>query len=209
MIDITGAKVITLASIFGGAAVIFTIAPFLFVIIHGIIRSNQQTTGGQTTLSIILKALIVHLVSCVAFIATIYSLDRLDPNNTQLFTKKIFEVFWAGNNQGEVFNLVGGSNSVEMMSAYVVLHLLSVIVHLAYAISPIAIFILAVVYGVGLAKKDTYKDSYSGIVSWSIISVVFCSMLYITWAYLASPALFLPSGNLFDKISNFYKEILI
>lgn len=208
MIDITGAKLITLASIFGGAAVVFTIAPFLFVIINGIIRGNQQVTGGQTILSIIIKALIVHLVSCVAFILIINSLDKLDPNNTQLFTKKIFEVFWAGDSQEEVFNLVSSNNSDEMMSAYVVLHLLSVIVQLAYAISPIAIFILAIVYGVGLAKKDTYKDSYAGIASWSIISVICCSMLYVTWAYLASPALFLPSGDLFNKISSFYKEIL-
>lgn len=209
MIDITGAKLITAASIFGGGAVIFTLAPFLFVIIHGIIRSNQQVTGGQTILSIILKALIVHLVSCVAFIASIYALDVLDPNNTKLFSKKIFEIFWAGNNQGEVFALVGGNNSDEVMGAYVILHLLSVIVQLAYAVSPIAVFILAIAYGVGLAKKDTYKDSYVGVVSWSIISLICCSMLYIAWAYLATPALFLPSGNLFDKISSFYKEILL
>lgn len=209
MVDITGAKLITQASVFGGAAVIFTLIPFLFVIINGVIKSNNQVTGGQTIISIVIRALIIHLISCVVFISTIYALDRLDPNGSQLFSKKIFEIFWNGNNKAIVFSLVGSSNSSEVMSAYVFLHLLSVIVQFAYALSPIAIFILAVVYGIGLAKKDIYKDSYAGVVCWSIISLICCSMLYIAWSYIATPALFLPNGSLFSKISEFYKEILI
>ena len=207
MTDVTGAKLITQASVFGGAAVVFSFVPFVFVIITGIMKSEQHTSGGSTVLSVFVKALIVHIVSCVSFIGSVLALDKLNPNEDGYFSQKVFQVFWAGGNQGEVFGLVGGGNSSEAMGAYVILHMVYVVTELAHAVSPIITFILAVVYGVMLAKKDAYKDSMVGVVSWSIISVVCCGMLYIAWAKIASPALFLAEGDLVKRISNFYLEL--
>lgn len=208
MTDVTGAKLITQASVFGGAAVVFSIVPFAFVIVTGIMKSEQHTSGGSTILGVIIKALVVHIVSCVAFIASVYALDQLNPNQSGYFSQKVFQVFWNGGNQGAVMGLVGGGNSSEAMGSYVILHLVYVVTEFAHALSPLITFILAIAYGVMLAKKDSYKESYAELASWCIISTICCAVLYIAWAHIASPALFLPEGNLFDRIANFYREVL-
>lgn len=203
--EFTGTQLITQATIFGLAGVVFTSIPFLFVICNGIAKSSQYSTSGQTILGVVIKALIVHLVSSVCFIGCIKVLDTLQFNSSGYFSQKLFNIFWNGDNQSKVFSLVGSSASNESLGAYTILHLSSVVVQFVYAMLPIVLFVLALCYGVFLAQKDTYKENYVGVAMWSIASIIISTTLFIAWSYIASPALFFPSGNLLSKIQDFYK----
>lgn len=208
MIEISGSKLITQATVFGTLAVLFVTVPFLYVMIAGIVKINQNTST-ETIVSVIIKSLGTHFIACVVIIGLILSLDILNPSETNYFSKKIFEIFWSGNDKSAVFGLVGGGSSNELKGAYAILHLVITIVDFMFALAPIFVFVFAISYGLKVAKKDTYKDSYVGMATWSVISIICCSFLYLIWSKIATLALFLPNQTLYERILNFYTEILL
>jgi hypothetical protein len=222
MNSIAGVKAISAAAVFGAAAVIFTCVPFLIVIIHGIMRARDRSTGGANFLTITLIAFLVHVVSTVSFMGTIFILDIFHTSEPNYFSGKLFEIFWAETSD-DVFSAAEniGSSSIdidrdsnEAQGAYTTLLAVQTISRLLYISLPIVVIMGAAAYGVGLASKDTYRQDYLTVIIYAGVSMVCAATLYVAWALIATEGLFMDSAdslyytNLLEFINNEWRDIL-
>jgi hypothetical protein len=206
MNEVVSAKLITTATVFGSAAIACAVLPFMLVLISGIIKANQPGSTGNSYISILGLAFIAHIISCYFFMGTIYVLDvvnRLHEEN--YYTQKVFGLFWTSG-KSAVLQAAGGGETIENAGAYTVLHTIQIMSEILFAIMPIIVLISSFAYGAGLANKDTYRQDNLTVLVYAAISGVIGSTVYTAWAYIASLALFIPEGDLFTLITDFWKE---
>lgn len=199
-----GAHLITTATVFGASALAFAIFPFGAVVLKGIIRAKENTTSGMSILGVVLTAFGVHIIFCLFFMTAIKILDITYLEESNFFSKKIFGIFWA-TGRSEVFNLAGGDGSVDTLGAYSTLFLVQTIGKLIIMNIPFLVIVLGFGYGAYQANKDNYRQDWLSVLVFSFISFISVFTIYIAWAYIASFALFLPSGNLVDMISKIWQ----
>lgn len=212
MDSITGIKLISAATVFGTAAVIFTSVPFVLVILRGIVRSKDRSTGGGNFLSVVLLAFVIHAVCTICFVATMYVLDGLNSgySSKNYYTDTLFNIFWA-EDSGSVFSEAGvkDTSQPEAKAAYTTLSTVKTFANLFYTALPLIVILGAMAYGVSLATKDTYRQDYLTVIIYSGISMTAAMVLYIAWAFIANQGLFLPGdGDLFNKISSNWQKML-
>jgi hypothetical protein len=206
MNEVVSAKLITTATVFGSAAVACTVIPFMLVLISGIVKANQPGSTGASYVNIAGFAFIVHIISCYFFMGTIYVLDIVNRMHEQnYYTEKVFGLFWTSG-KSAVLTAAGGGETIENAGAYTVLNAIQTMSEMLFAIMPIIVLISSMAYGVALANKDTYRQDNLTVLVYAAISCVIGSTVYTAWAYIASLALFIPEGNLFTLITDFWKE---
>lgn len=208
MTSIAGAKLITAATLFGGAAVVFSLVPFLIVVLKGMIDARNPTTAGSDVLKFATIAFGVHVVASVGFRALILILDYLNTQNQHYIAGTIFPIFWAAANKSSVLSLSGAGSSTEADAAYSTLYGLYVIVTNMYMLIPLLVFSFAAAYGVGLAKKDVYRQDHLTVISYSAMSIVVASTLFVAWAKIANEALFTTNTNLLAFIQTSWSNLL-
>ncbi|NPA64962.1 MAG: hypothetical protein GXO16_08315 [Epsilonproteobacteria bacterium] len=208
MTTVTGAKLITAAALFGSAAAIFTMVPFLIVLVRGIMQSNQPNTSGGSILTYVLIAFGVHLIASVGFLATVKILDALNTADPTFLQEKVFPIFWAAADKAQVIALSGAAPGAETDAAYSTLYGAYVIVKNVYTFVPIVVIFFALAYGIFLARKDTYRQDHLTVLIYAIGSAIIAFTLFEAWQGIASPALFLPSGDLNTLIAQQWESIL-
>lgn len=210
MSDITGAKLITSAYLFGVAAFAFSTIPFLVVILNGIMRGREHTTGGINILNIVFMAFFVHTFSVLFFMVTIKILDQIDVGVNNYYSTKVFQIFWS-ENKTDALSAAGASDNVtiETNLAYSTLFLSQTVVKIFFMFLPIIVFLLSLVYGIYLGSKDTYRQDYIGILVYTLTTTIVISFLYIAWAMIGTEALFLQNNiSLLEYISTIWKNQL-
>lgn len=210
MESITGIKLISAATVFGTAAIVFTSVPFLLVILSGMLKSKDRSTGGANFLGITLLAYFVHAISTICFVATMHVLDIFSRSkDANYFTNLLFEIFWA-KDQSAVFSAakVTETSSNEALGAYTTLITVRAAADLLYMALPVVVIMGAIAYGVGLSTKDTYRQDYLTVIIYAGVSMISAMLLYTLWIQIANVGLFLPDGDLFTKIANSWKAKL-
>lgn len=205
----TGTHLITTATLFGAAALAFIMFPFLVIMIRGGFKAKENTSSGLSILGVVALAFVVHTLFCLMFISIIKILDITYLDEANFYSQKIFGIFWA-EGQGAVLNLVGGGSTSDALGAYATLHLVQAIgKNLLYNI-PIVVVVVGLAYGALQANKDTYRTDYLSVLVFSMVSFICVAIIYVTWAYIASEALFLPNKqNLFDLIKAYWEKMLV
>ena len=209
MTTAAGAKIITTAALFGAAAAVFTIVPFAFIIVRGILISRQDSTGGGMVVTYAILAFVTHLISSLAFIATVKILDALNTSDNTYLQNKVFPIFWNGDNKTKVISLAGGGSSIQTDAAYSTLHGIYVIVKDVYFMLPILVLSFAMAYGLYLANKNVYRQDRTTVMLYTIGSAMVAFTLYVGWAGIATPALFMPSGDLLHFIYQLWQQALL
>jgi hypothetical protein len=206
MNEVLNAKLIATATVFGSAAIACTVVPFMLVLISGIIKAKRPGSTGASYISIAGFAFVVHIISCYFFMGTIYVLDVVNKMHEEhYYTQKVFGIFWK-RGKSDVLQAAGGGTTPESEGAYTVLHTIQVMSEMLFAMMPIIVLISSMTYGVALSSKDTYKQDNITILVYSLVSGVIGSTVYTAWAYIASLALFIPEGDLFTFITEFWKD---
>lgn len=211
--DIAGEKLITAAYLFGGAGFVFATLPFLGVIIAGIVKGNGGNSNkSPDILTIVLWAFVVHTVSCFLFMGMIKILDNLNLDYPNLYTTKVFPIFWAETKES-VYTLAGVQSGMgqDILSgvAYSTLHMMQVLSQIFFLIVPLSVFVLAFIYGAILGVKDSYDKNITSFLAYSSISFVVVAILYLFWAYIAGFAMFMPDGmSVVDMVSKIYTQLL-
>lgn len=190
----SGANLIATAYVFGGASIVFATMPFMFAILKGILKANQNQHSASIGKSISI-AYLVHIFSCIFFVLMIKLLDKLNQLSSDYTIEgKIFEIFWT-RGKSEIFALAGASGSVEEEGAYLTLYAIQLIFDLGILFMPIILLILAFTYALLQTKKDSYQNNYTGFASWLAISLIVVILLYLLWAKIAGVAMFMPSSD--------------
>lgn len=210
---ITGIKLISAATVFGTAAVIFTTVPFVLVLLRGIVKAKDRSTGGGNFLGVVLLAFMIHAVCTICFVATMYVLDSLNMNQSsgaKYFTETLFQIFWS-DDVSKLTSIAGqtiDTSSNEAQAAYTTLLTIKTFAKLFYMSVPLIVIISAAVYGVGLASKDTYRQDYLTVIVYAGISMAAAMVLYMAWVQIASVGLFIPDGTLIEKITQYWRVML-
>lgn len=207
MTEIIGAKLITAAYVFGIGAIVFAVCPFLFVVIKGILKSRDPSVSGTNVFSLALLAFIVHFVSCIGFMVVIKGLDLLNRFEPNLIQQKIFSIFWA-ESKAEVLNLAQTTESIEVNAAYTTLFAVRTATDLMFLCLPILVIVVSFAYGISQSHKEAYRQNYLGTMGFTAVSFVVAWLLYLVFTFMASYALFLPEGNLLERIHNGWNAIL-
>lgn len=203
-----GTHLISTATVFGACALAFAMLPFGVVMIRGLMKAKDNTTSGFSILNVVLLAFVVHFVFCMLFITVIKILDVTNLNEANFYSQKIFKIFWA-NSRGAVLALVGGGATNDALGAYSTLLMVQTVGRIVFYNMPFLVLIVGFGYGAMQAVKDNYKQDYLTVLSFSVISFICVSIIYIVWAYIASEALFIPDKkNLFDIISQYWQKQL-
>jgi len=212
MTDITGAKLITSAYLFGGAGFIFVTLPFFSVVMMGILKSKGGGANSGKSLDIVGIlgwAFIVHFISSMLFMGIILILDSMNFNTANLYTTKIFPIFWNFSKSG-VFTLAGANaGDLEADIAYTTLNLVQTSLRLFFTFLPLVLIVLSSIYGYILSSKDTYNSNYLTMFVYTTISFVVMTLVYLAWAKIASYALFMPSGDIVKLISDIWKTLAL
>ncbi|RAX56536.1 hypothetical protein CCZ01_09180 [Helicobacter monodelphidis] len=209
MISISGAKLITAAYVFGSAALIFAICPFLFVVIKGILKAKDPNTSAFNILGVAVSAFFVHLFSCIGFMLLIKTLDLFNKAvSSNYIQEKLFKIFWA-ESKADVLSIASTNESLEVNAAYTTLFAIRIFADVLFLLLPLVVILVGLGYGVFQAQKDVYRQSYLGVLVFTAISGIVTFTLYLAFAFIASFALFLPNGNLVERINEAWRLILI
>jgi hypothetical protein len=212
MESLSGVKLLSSAMVFGAAAVIFTTLPFLLVIMRGIVRSRDRSTGGGNFLGVVLLAMVVHVMSTIAYMGTILILDVFGKmNEERFFSETVLGIFWA-QDKASAFAAAGISeNSNEALGAWTTLFTVKTVVDILFICIPIIVVIGGIAYGISLSTKDTYRQDYITVMVYSGLSMVSAMVLYTAWALIASQGLFLPYeyDGLLGYISETWRSLLL
>jgi hypothetical protein len=220
METLSGIKLLSSAVMFGAAAVVFTVIPFLLVILRGIMRARDRSTGGGNFLSVVFLAFIVHVMSTVAFMGTILVLDIFSRTNSGcstsrggFFSQQVIGIFWA-EDKDEAFRMAcisSSDTSNEALGAWTTLLTVKTVVNLLFVCIPIIVIAGAMAYGISLSTKDTYRQDYLTVFVYCVISMTSAMILYVAWALIATQGLFLPNdyNSLLDYIGKSWKDLLI
>ena len=214
MESITGIKLISAATVFGTAAVIFTTVPFILVLLRGVVRARDRSTGGGNFLGVVLLAFVIHAVCTICFMGTMMVLDELNMDlsgkSEKYYTDKLFKIFWAKDAMTALgIAEVTDKTSNEAKGVATTLTTVTTAANLFYLAIPLIVILSSCAYGIGLATKDTYRQDYLTVIIYAGVSMAAAMTLYIAWAYIASEGLFLPNNdNLFDKISKTWIDMV-
>lgn len=207
-----GSHLISTATVFGAAALAFSIFPFGIVLLRAFLKAKESTTSGFSILGSVMLAFAVHFMACVLFMAIIKILDIAYTSileEDHYITNKLFRIFWASD-RNAVFALSGGGATNDALGAYSILLLVQTIGRAVLYNMPLLVIVVGIGYGVYQANKDNYKQDYLGVIVFSMVSFIAVSTIYVAWAYIASLALFLPDGkNLFFAIHQYWQSQLL
>lgn len=191
----TGEQLIASAYTFGSSALGFATLPFLFMILRGAFKANDHNTRTSSVLSVILFAFIVHTVSCISFMTSLYILDTQALYGQHYFTQKVMGVFWEGGGKSAVLGATGAGDTPEASGAWVILDMVQRVRDLAILFLPLFTLALGGYYGFLQSKKDVYRNDHLYTIYWTAISGIGAMFLYYMWGKIASLALFIPDGN--------------
>lgn len=191
----TGEQLIASAYTFGSSALGFATLPFLFMILRGAYKANDHNTRTSSVLSVILFAFIVHTVSCISFMTTLYILDTQGLYGQHYFTQKVMGVFWEGGGKSAVLGATGAGDTPEAAGAWVILDMVQRVRDLAILFLPLFVLALGGCYGFLQSKKDVYRNDHLYTIYWTAISSIGAMFLYYMWGKIASLALFIPDGR--------------
>ncbi|MDR1285373.1 MAG: hypothetical protein LBJ88_04145 [Campylobacteraceae bacterium] len=213
MESLSGIKLLSAAMMFGGAAVVFTTVPFVLVIVRGIMKARDKSTGGGNFLGVVLLAFIVHVVSTVAFMATILVLDVFGKmNRERFFSETVLGIFWK-TDKTSAFAAAGitESSSNEALGAWTTLYTVKTVVDLFFICIPVIVIAGAMAYGISLSTKDTYRQDNLTVIVYSGISMTAAMFLYMAWAMIATQGLFLPYdyNGLLGYIGSTWTQLLM
>ena len=201
-------QLIATAFTFGAGAFAFATLPFIFVLINGLLKTNNPNTPNTSLLSTFFLAFSVHFLACVFFMLGIKLLDILSAiYETNYLQSKIFGIFWT-RGEDAVLSLTGASGSVEDKGAYLQLRLVQGIVDWIFLLMCPLVVITATSYGLIQSRKDAMQVNVMDMFIWIIISNFVGFFVFVLWAKIASLAMFIPNGDIISKIIQMYKEIM-
>ena len=209
MDDLSGAKLINSAMIFGVCAVIFAVLPFLSTVILGIKNtSSNQSQSSMNSIGYALLAYSVHVISCMSFMLTIKILDALNFSEQNYLEGRVFPIFWSGASKSAVLSAAGGDSSIEASAAATILVGVYKVVAGIFLLTPLIVMIFGLSYGVFLATKDTYREDQLTVLIYSVISVIVAMGAYIAWATIATYGLFM-SNSLYEFNAEQWRDIFL
>ncbi|TEY00722.1 hypothetical protein [Campylobacter sp. US33a] len=207
-----GEQLIATAYTFGATSLVFAVAPFLIVIIKGLIDHRKPDRLPSSIFSVILFAFLVHTISCILFLLFIKIADaqsRIYGSN--YFQEKVFPLFWESNKQS-VLSMAGAGDNIVAEGSFVILYTVQTIRDWSFIILPILVLSLGSAYGAFQSKKDTYRqgNDYLTTLVWTIVSTLGASLLFIVWAKIAEIALFIPNGEtIIGKMQEAYRNMIL
>ncbi|OCR87755.1 hypothetical protein CFT12S00416_07985 [Campylobacter fetus subsp. testudinum] len=202
-----GTSLISVATVFGAAALAFVIFPFASMVLKSIFSAKENTSSGFNVLGAVLLAFGVHIIFCLFFMTLVHLLDITYIGESNYYTEKIFGIFWA-ENKAQVFALSGATETADALGAYATLLMVQTVGKMFLTLLPLLVIIFASAYGIYQGNKDQYKQDFMTVIVFTAISFVSCEIIYVAWAYIANEALFLPNQNLFEFISKFWEQQL-
>jgi len=206
--EISGAKLINSAMIFGVTAVVFSVMPFLSTVIMGIKKTtSNQSPSSANIIGYAILAYSVHVVSCISFMLTILILDALNFSDSNYLRGKVFPIFWSGSSKSAVLSAAGDSGMEASAAATILVGVYKAVAGI-FLLTPLLVMIFGVSYGIFQASKDTYREDGLTVIVYSVASVVVAMGAYIAWAKIASFSLFM-SGSLYDFNAAQWREIFL
>ncbi|WP_416860871.1 hypothetical protein [Helicobacter ganmani] len=205
----SASQLIASAFTFGTASLVFATMPFLFVLLRGIFKANSgHNAHSSSILSVFAMAFSVHFVSCIGFMLLIKILDALNAvYESNYLQNKIFGIFWA-RGEDKVFSLSGASGGFEDKGLYLQLHLVQSICDWMFLLMYWVVFIVACAYGLRESKKDVMQSNAMQMFVWILIANVVGAFIFYLWAKIASLAMFIPDGDIVNRIIEGYKGIV-